>query len=375
MARIAFIDVTVTVSYGGLQTAVWRLSQSLADLGHDVTVFGGDGFVLPPADCRDVKVMRFAFRPRERVIDLGSRFQRIVERLSFARHARKTVAKGDFDWIILDKPFDFFWPLLLPRGSPTRFALMSGGTDFFPADRHFARHIDRFFACSHFNAWQIRSRYKRPTAVIYYGVDTRRFTPGAQDTGLRSRLGVPCSAVLFAFAGRLVGWKGLHLAITALSEPALRGAPAHLLIIGNGPERERLQQQAHALGVESQVHFHDPLPHDRLPALYAAMDVGIFPSIGDEAFGITIAEAMSCGKPVIASHVGGIPEVVGNEGSCGLLVAAADPTALALAMRELIDNPDRRLQMGIAARQRVVENFTWEKAARRLLTGLGLEPP
>lgn len=374
MARIAFIDVTVTVSYGGLQTAVWRFAQTLAALGHQVTVFGGAGMVAPPGDCRAVEVRTFPFRPRERVIDLGSRFQRIVERASFARHARATVAEGGYDWVILDKPFDFFWPWIMPRTSRTRFAFTSGGTDFFAFDRRLARRIDKLLACSHFNAWQIRSHYKRPTAVTYYGVDTQRFAPAALDPALRARLGITVHDVLFAFAGRLVGWKGMQIAVAAMAEPALRETAARLLVIGGGPQRPELEALAARLGVAGRVVFHDPVPHDALPAYYAAADVGIFPSIGDEAFGITIAEAMSCGKPVVASHVGGIPEVVGNEGSCGLLVAAADAAALARAMRTLVDDPQRRAAMGAAARARVERNFTWEMAAERLLNALDVRP-
>jgi glycosyltransferase involved in cell wall biosynthesis len=374
MARIAFIDVTVTVSYGGLQTAVWRFAQTLAAMGHAVTVFGGAGSVAPPGDCCDVEVRTFPFRSRERVLDLGSRFQRIVERASFARHARAAVAEGRYDWVILDKPFDFFWPWLLPRASTTRFAFTSGGTDFFAFDRRLARRIDRLLACSHFNAWQIRSHYKRPTAVTYYGVDTRRFAPEALDPALRARLGIDAHDVLFTFAGRLVGWKGMQVAVAAMAEAALAGSRARLLVIGGGPQRPELEALAARLGVAGRVLFHDPVAHDALPAYYAAADVGVFPSIGDEAFGITIAEAMSCGKPVIASHVGGIPEVVGNEGSCGLLVAAADAPALARAMRALIDDPARRAAMGAAARARVERNYTWELAAERLLVALDLKP-
>ena len=77
-------------------------------------------------------------------------------------------------------------------------------------------------------------------------------------------------------------------------------------------------------GVAEQVIFHQPVEHAMLPEFYAACDAGVFPSIGDEAFGITIAEAMACGKPVIASYIGGIPEVVGNEQSAGLLVTPGD---------------------------------------------------
>jgi glycosyltransferase involved in cell wall biosynthesis len=371
MARIAFIEVTATVTYGGVQTAVWRLADTLAGLGHEVAVYGGEGPVVPPVG-KQIAVHTFPFKPRERILDLGSRYQRLMERRSFARHARAHLARSHYDWAVITKPFDFFWPRMLPSDAPTRFAFLSEGTDFFPGDRWLAKRIDAWLACSHFNAWQIRSRYKRQPHVVFNGVDTGQFRPAPTPSPLRASLDLNGDHMLFAFAGRLVGWKGLHVAVAAMAEPALRDMPVRLLIIGNGPERERLRQQAAALGVPDRIHFHDPVAHDRLPQLYGAIDAGVFPSIGDEAFGITIAEAMSCGKPVVASHVGGIPEVVGNEGSAGLLVGPADPKALALAMRELALDPVRRKAMGDAARARIEREFTWRAAAKRVSEALDL---
>ncbi len=376
MARIAFIDVTVTVSYGGLQTVVWKLAEVLARAKHEITVFGGAGSIAPPKSLGNVAVRTFPFRPRDRVLDLGSRFQRTVERMTFARHARAAVIEGEYDWVIIDKPFDFFWPWIVrrqsPSGSKTRFAFVSGGTDFIPFDRTLVRRVDALLSCSYFNAWQLRTRYrKRYPIVIYNGVDVNQFTPRTGAT-LRAQLGVPSETVLFAFAGRLVGWKGMSVALRALAEPALRDIPARLLVIGEGPDQPKLKELANTLAITERVIFHDPVPHDRLPDYYAAADVGFFPSIGDEAFGITIAEAMSCSKPVVGSYIGGIPEVVGNEGSCGVLVPPGDPRVLAQAMRALALDPARRADMGRAARARIEQHYTWGLVGQRMLTALGL---
>ena len=372
MARIAFIDVTVTVSYGGVQTACWRLADALARAGHDIAMFGGDGNIKPANLHPAITVHTFPFRPREKVIDIGSRFQRIVERASHARHARHAFAAGGYDWAVLTKPFDFYWPWILSKDCKTKFCFMSGGTDFYAGDRMLAKKIDAWVAASEFNAWQIHARYKRWPKVIYNGVETDKFAPGVRDESLRARLGIAPDTVLFAFAGRLVGWKGLAVALKALAEPAMRDTNAKLLIVGDGPQKPELKQRAQTLGVANRVVFHDPVPHDALPALYGAVDAGVFPSIGDEAFGITIAEAMSCGKPVIASHIGGIPEVVGNEETCGLLVPPGDSAALAQVMRRLVDDAALRTRLGAAARARIDQLYTWELSARRLLGALGL---
>ncbi len=368
--KIALFDVTVTVSFGGVQTAVWELARALHDAGHQVCVFGGEGSIRPDLGGRTIAVQTFPFTPREKVLDLGSRFRRLWERWSFASHALPALFEGDFDWVVLTKPFDFFLPWRMPASSRTRFCFMSGGTDFFRGDRKLGRKVDAWVACSHFNAWQIAHHYKRFPAVIFNGVDTMAFSAQAREAGLRESLGFADTDVVFAFAGRLVGWKGVSVAIRALAAPELQGLPVKLLLIGGGEARQSLGDLAAKLGVAECVKFVPPVPHRELPKYYAAADAGIFPSIGDEAFGITIAEAMASGLPVVASHIGGIPEVVGNEGRSGLLAPAGDVAGFARAMANLAKDAGGRQRMGEAAAQRIRENFTWTLSAQRLLHAL-----
>lgn len=371
MAKIAFIDVTATVSYGGIQTAVWSLAQAISVLGHDVTVVGGNNTEQRQFP-NGVRILTFPFTPREKFPNFGSRFRKLAERLSFAYHARKTVEAERFDWIILTKPLDFFWTSVVGKSNTTEFAFMSGGRDFIALDWWFVQRFHAWLSCSHFNAWQIRARYKRFATVIFNGVDTNLFKPIEDGAGLRRRLGFLDDDIVFTYAGRMVGWKGLAHAIDALAQPILSNVPARLLLIADGPMLGQLQERAKELGVLARVVFHEAVPHQELPTYYAAADVGIFPSIGDEAFGITIAEAMSCARPVIASYIGGIPEVVGNEESCGLLVAPGNVAALAQAMHRLAGSSDLRQQMGQTGRKRVERLFTWDASAQRLLRTLGL---
>lgn len=368
--KIAFIDVTATVSFGGIQTAVWQLAIALTDLGHEVAIFGGEGPARGDLAGRLVKVNTYPFTSREHFPNFGTRFRKLAERLSFARKARQDVIAGAYDWVILTKPLDFFWPHLMPQSHPTRFAFMSGGTDFMGGDRWLARRISAMVACSHFTAQQSYSRFKRRVSVMFNGVDVARFSPGLRDNNRRRALGFADSDVVFGFAGRIVGLKGLHLAIEALALPALRNGPARLLIVGSGDALPRLRALAENLQVAGQVVFHPAVAHGELPALFACADVGIFPSLGEEAFGISVAEAMACGLPVVAAYNGGIPELVGNEGSCGILFALGDPVACSVAMADLCVNGERRAVLGGAARQRIETLFTWRQAAERLLAVL-----
>ncbi|SKC12581.1 Glycosyltransferase involved in cell wall bisynthesis [Kosakonia radicincitans] len=364
--KIGFIDVTITTSYGGIQTAVWELAKALAELGHEVFLYGGKGDIRHDVAGYPITVRTFPYTSREKVVNLGRRFQRIVERLSMARHARKVVAKDNLDWIVLTKPFDFFWPRLMPASSKTRFCYMSGGTSFFKFDRQLSKRIEAWVACSEFNAWQIQHHYKHFPHVIYNGVDINKFSPATGS--IRQRLNIDDGQFLLVFAGRLVGWKGLAYVLKALA--LLQEERVRFLIVGNGEELAKLQAQALALGVDKQVIFHEPVAHSALPAFYSSGDAGIFPSTGDEAFGITIAEAMACGLPVIGSYIGGIPEVIGNEGSAGLLVSPGHPEAIAKAIRELMEDGEKRRLMGHNARQRIENRYTWLHSAQRLLSAL-----
>ena len=374
MAKIALLDVTATVSYGGVQTAVWQLAYALAQRGHTVSVIGGEGAIRPDADKPAIEVRTFPFRARNHIPNLGTHFRKLGERLSFFAHAKDSVFAQNFDWIILTKPYDFLWAWRAPRGSATRFAFMSGGTDFSWGDRYLARHVDAWLACSHFNAWQIAARYNHFPQVIFNGVDTAQFTPHGDVDNPRATFGFTPDSLVFGFAGRLVGWKGLEFVLRALAEPALQACKVHLAIVGEGPVKPALQALAQTLNITHRISFHGALPHAALPLFYRAIDVGVFPSIADEAFGITIAEAMSCGKPVIASYIGGIPEVVGNEGNCGRLVPPADASVLVQAMVWFVENAQLRARMGAAARARIVNHFTWDMSAARVETALRLKP-
>lgn len=368
--KIALVDVNITVSYGGIQTALTYLAKALHDIGHEVTVFGGEGPVTPDFGGRNIDLRIYPFAHRDTLPNLGSRFGKLAERVSFARHARKDFIAKDFDWAITAKPFDFFWPWILPKTCRTRFAFRSGGTDFFAGDRFLSRRIAGWFANSHFNAWQIKSHYGIYPKVIYNGVDLERFSPAKADPARRAQLGLKNNDILFIYAGRIVGWKGLKTALAALGEPALADLPVKLLIIGNGPDKPSLEKLATAPHMAGRIHFLPPQSHVELAAWYASADVGLFPSVGDEGFSNSIAEAMASGLPVIATAFSGNPETVGNEGTAGLLVPPSDAQALAVAMRELASDAARRGEMGTNARARIERFFTWDKVAHRLLDGI-----
>ncbi len=166
--------------------------------------------------------------------------------------------------------------------------------------------------------------------------------------------------------GRLVARKGFDISIKAVAELKRRGQKVRLVIVGDGPERKRLEKLADELEVAEAVVFAGAAPARELAALYAACDVMVMApkSLGAdvEGFGIVYLEANLFGKPAIGSRAGGVPEAVLHE-QTGLLVQPGDALELAEAIERLIKDPALRDRLGHNGRRRVLREFTWPKQA------------
>lgn len=164
----------------------------------------------------------------------------------------------------------------------------------------------------------------------------------------------------FGSVGRLVRVKGYDVLLRAFAPLAREIPRLGLALIGSGPEEQSLRALSRELGVEAQVAFCGWRPDAR--AMLVGFDVCVFPS-RNEAFGLAIAEAMAAGRPVIASAVGGIPEVVGDQ---ALLVPADDVGALGDAMRRMVEDADLRQTMGAALHARWQSQFSAQQLVQRL---------
>ncbi|HEY8291925.1 MAG TPA: glycosyltransferase family 4 protein, partial [Thermomicrobiales bacterium] len=277
-----------------------------------------------------------------------------LERLSFARHARGLIERGDFDIVHVHKPFDFPLATWIGRRTGARIVYSSHGRDFFPGDRRFTNAIQTFTACSAYNAAEVRARYGRDAEVIYNGIDTEQFSPRALDREWRQRV-TGGDAPVILWVGRLERWKGTIDALRAL---ALLDCSAHLVIVGDGPEMARLGDAARSLGISDRVHLLGACDHVGMPDIYASADIVIGTSFANETFGMALAEASACARPVIATRFGGFPEVV-RDGESGLLVPPRDPHALAAALRTVLRDPAQGRAMGEAGRAFVIAHFAW----------------
>ncbi len=167
--------------------------------------------------------------------------------------------------------------------------------------------------------------------------------------GLRSSLGLEPAQIVFGYVGRLVPIKDLPTLLQAFALACRRVPRACLVIVGDGPMRAGLQQRAAELGVGGAVRFIGWCRD--LPAVYATFDVVVLSS-RNEGTPVALIEAMAAGRPVVATSVGGVPDVV-VPGETGILVPPGDPVALADAMVRLAEDADGRRQLAAAARQTV----------------------
>ncbi len=188
-------------------------------------------------------------------------------------------------------------------------------------------------------------------AVLRNGVDLERFRPLERDDA-RASLGM--SGRLIVAVGNLVPEKGFDLAIHALARlPGVR-----LVIIGAGPQRAALERLAAAQGVTDRLLWVAPVSQDQLVRYYSAADLCLLAS-SREGMPNVLLESLACGTPVVATAVGGVPEIVTTD-AVGSVVSQRTPEALAAACDQLLRSPRDR-----AAVRRHAERFGWEDPVRR----------
>lgn len=189
--------------------------------------------------------------------------------------------------------------------------------------------------------------------TIYNGVDVaalERTDPALRDS-MRSSLGIDPDAATIVCVAVLREEKGIQHLIDAI--PRIADSGTRLVIVGDGDHGDALHRQVARLGIADEVLFTGM--REDVAELLAMSDLFVLPTLGD-VLPTVVAEAMAVGLPIVASNVGGLPEMV-DDGTTGLLVAPGDPAALAAACSDLLANPSRAAAMGRAGRLLVRERF------------------
>jgi glycosyltransferase involved in cell wall biosynthesis len=207
-------------------------------------------------------------------------------------------------------------------------------------------------------------RHGAPVSLIYNGVDLERYDHQVPCCTLREEYGLPESGPLVGVVARLEPEKGHPTLIEAWPAVLAAYPDASLLIVGEGTRREALGDLVASLGLERSVVFTGR--RDDVPAVTKSLDVAVLPSYR-EAQGLTILEAMALSRPVVASNVGGIPEMI-EDGKTGLLVEPHDADGLAQAIVRLLTDHPLADTLGRAGHDLVHDRFCVELMVRAVET-------
>lgn len=209
--------------------------------------------------------------------------------------------------------------------------------------------------------------------ILPMGVDLRRFRPDpAAGQQYREILGVNNDDIIILFIGRMDWEKGIydfvHAAAKVTRDQALQGIPVRFVMAGSGPELDEVRRRTAELGMADRFNFLENCPYEDIHKLHNAADFFVLPSVSvrywQEQFGMVLIESMACAKPVISTLSGSIPEVVGD---AGMLIQPNDYLSLYRAMKDLVENKERRMMFSENALTRAEEYFDSQKTAGNIL--------
>jgi len=221
---------------------------------------------------------------------------------------------------------------------------------------------DQVIAVSEFTSERLLSLGVPPKKlhVVPNGYDERVFKP-ASSRDARERLNLPLDRKILLSVGSLVEVKGHTYLIEAMQTILKRREEAMLVLVGSGPLEASLRSKVNRLGLNEKILFAGKRRHEEIPTWMNACDLLVLPSL-NESFGVVLIEAMACGKPVVGTHVGGVPELV-PKNEVGILVPPRNPEALAEAVLEALNRTwDSKRIVKHAQR------YSWGNVARQVLS-------
>lgn len=400
--RICLLSYRGNPRSGGQGVYVRLLSKALLDLGHQVDVWSGQPYPelcggvrlwpVPSLDMWNEHALLRTPHLRELCdpINLSewarSRVGGFVEPLTFSRRVARHFRRGHppaYDVVHdnqclgpgllelqqrLPVVATIHHPITVDRRlavQDTTDAIKRWGLtrwySFLPMQLKVARRLDRVLTVSDASLRDVAHEYgvaKARMRVVGNGIDIEVFHPVAGLARNPDRLITTLSAD--------TPLKGFRYLLEALQLLRQRRPGVHLIVIGKPGLKTGTEATIRRLGLGPAVQFTGYVEAKSIARHYAEASVAVVPSLY-EGFGFPAGEAMACEVPVVSTRGGALPEVVGEDGSSGALVPPGDAGALARAIGELLDNPERRAAMGALGRKRVLEHFTWRRAAERTL--------
>ena len=385
---------------GGQGIYVRLLGQALVELGHHVDVWSGppypeltDGVNLVKVPSLDLWNEQDFFRtPSLRELSdpinlsewAQTRTGSFPEPLTFSRRVARRFRQGRIRSYDIIHDNQCLGPGLLPLKSKLpvvatihhpitvdrriAFQSTSGALEryglkrwysFLPTQLRVSRRLDRILTVSEASLQDVSREYGVPRArmrVVGNGINLDVFRPMPE---MERR-----AEALITTLSSDVPLKGFRYLIDAVAELRPRRPKLRLTVIGSPGTTTDTAERVERMGLSDVVHFTGRVDAEDIAHAYAESSVAVVPSLY-EGFGFPAGEAMACEVPVVATLAGGLPEVVGTDGTTGTLVEPRSGKALARAIDDLLEAPERRAAMGKAGRARVLEHFTWRRAAQR----------
>jgi glycosyltransferase involved in cell wall biosynthesis len=370
---IRVLRVIARLNMGGPALHVTYLARGLATRGYETTLVAGDvargeesmAFV---ADRAGVEIVRLPGLSRElsplRDALAALRVARIIRRVRpdvVHTHTAKAGAIGRVAALLAGPARR---PVVVHtfHGHVLRGYFGRGGTLLFRAiETALARLTDRLIAVSPEVRDELVGLHVAPRdkfSVVRLGIELEprvRFEGDAAE--VRRRHGIPAEKFVVGWFGRMTAVKRTDDLLTMLAGLRERGVDALLVLVGDGDDRDRLEQRAHDLGLARSCLF---LGYQQDVAQWYAICDAVVLTSASEGTPVTIIEALAAGRPVVATKVGGVPDVV-DEGETGFLVRPRDTHALAERLEILARDPERRLAMGATGRERVLERYAVDR--------------
>jgi glycogen(starch) synthase len=340
-------------STGGIQILASRLLVALQERGHEFIVITSrtDPAQTDRAEYSGIPVHYLPFqdvstyRDIERVVDVKRRVEEIKHNFSPALLHVFAVGRGDF--FHLTSVALHALPLLVTLHGER----LCSDTAFGRLARKTVRASNWITCVSQAVLAETRLRLPEVTSkssVVYNGYEMPSCVPN-----------LPPRPPVLLCLGRLVREKGFDVALKAFASVATRFPGMRLLIAGHGPEHCELRQQTAQLRIEGSVDFIGSVAPDHVPKLLNSVTAVLMPS-RYEPFGLVALEAAAVGRPIIASRIEGLSEIVVDR-QTGILVEPENSAQVSQAIELLVNHPETAMQLGHAARQRVQAVFPWKR--------------
>lgn len=365
--KIVMLSEDFLPNVGGITSHIVYLSEALVGLGHNVVVVKpGQGEQRTFADSRGFEITHLKAQ--------GSRLKDIAHVHAFLKNYGACEGVDIVHWHQL-------------VGYETKFLknvarVFTNHTSMYLEQYEYAfkrlqlrlmlSHVDAIISPS--RELEAKSSFLKPRVGNYYipnGVDDRRFIPAQKISKLDERLSLLMSKKdegnsLILCPRRLEPKCGVEYFVRALPEILKKRPNTYAVMAGRGgffQEQNRLMSILESNGIADRALFLGDVPNEDMPALYDISDAVVLPSLM-EATSISCLEAMACAKPIVATRVGGLPELLEDQKS-GLLVKPYNSGELAGALLEVLDNREHAKNLGLESRKRVQERFTWKAIAQQ----------